>query len=147
MLNLHVSPGQEVEFLVRTAQFDVAFQRHRVVSLHKWVEELRYADRVPLTVALLEVIAFQHARHRRSVGQIKTVCEGHGIKPFAVAAKLCLFFIKDFKDLVLECLGVFPNLLLGQSDPGFASLGRVADTSCEIADKKDGNMPKILKMF
>ncbi len=63
---LHLAPHEQVELLVGPAQLDVGLQRHRVVGLGQRVQELVHRDGVLRLIALVEVIALQHARNRIS---------------------------------------------------------------------------------
>ena len=55
--------------------------------------------------------------------------------------------MEDFEYLLGEGLGVFPDLVLGESDPAFTSLRGIADSRCKIPYQEDGGMPHVLEML
>ena len=57
----HLAAGEQVVELVGAAELDVGLDRHRVVRLHERIEQLRDRDRLAGAVALVEVVALEHA--------------------------------------------------------------------------------------
>jgi hypothetical protein len=94
VLRLQVPAHEQVELLVGAAQFQVAFQRDRVVALHQGVEELVDRDRRPRLEALVEVVALHHPGHRVLGGQLDHSAGAQGVAPLAVVANFGLFHVQ-----------------------------------------------------
>ena len=97
---LHLAADQQVEFLVGPAQLDVRLQRHRVVSLRQRIQELVDRDRLAALVALGEIVALQHARHRVPRRQLDHPVGAERREPFRIERDLGLLAVEDQEHLV-----------------------------------------------
>ena len=79
---LQLASHQQVEFLVCAADFEVGFQRDRVVALHQRVEEFVDRDWLVVFVAFAEIVALQHARDGMGRGELDHVGRGQFVHPF-----------------------------------------------------------------
>jgi hypothetical protein len=143
---LQLAPHEEVEFLVRAAQFDVRFERHRIVALHQGVEKLVDGDGLPAGVALGEIVAFQHARDGVGGGKANDVHRGHAIHPGGIEHHFGLLGFQNLEHLFGVRPGVFLHLLAGERRARHVLAGGVADHAGEVADEKQRVMPQILQL-
>ncbi len=132
-----MAADQQVEFLVGAAQFDVGFQRHRVVALQQGIEELVDGDGQAFLVALGEVVALQHAGHGVLGGEPHQALGPQLVEPARIEIDGGLVRVEDLEHLLLVGLGVLLHLLAGQRLAGFILAGRVADHAGEVPDQED----------
>jgi len=147
-LFLELTPGQQVEYLVRPADLDIGLDFDRIVSLHDRVEKFVQTDRLLALVALHEIVPRQQARHREPGGQGQDPGEIKRLEPFSVVTdfETRRVVIENLERLVRVRLGVGRHLLRRQRRPGRRPAGRVADPGREIADDQDGFVAQILKL-
>ena len=144
---LHFAPHQQIEFLVRAAHFDVAFERHRIVSLGQRIQQLVHRNRHAFRVALGEIVALQDARHGVFRAQPDHVFEAQLVQPFAVEADLGFFRIENLEDLRLVGLGVGLDLLARQRRTRGVAAGGIADHGRAVADQEDDGVAEILEVL
>ena len=63
------SAKEEIEELIIAAELDICFEHHRIPGLDQRVQELMDGDALPRLVALIKIVALEHARHRVSAGE------------------------------------------------------------------------------
>jgi hypothetical protein len=145
-LRLQVPAHQQVELLVGAAELEVTLQRDRVVALHQRVQELVHADGRAGLVALVEVIALHHARHRVLGGELDHAARAERVAPLGVAADLRLLRVQDQRGLLEVGLGVGLDLLTGQRRPRGVAAGRIADQRGEVANQEDHLVAQVLEL-
>ena len=143
---LHVAADQQVEVLVRAAQFDVGAQRDRIVRLHQRVEELVHVNRHAVPKALREIVALQQARHGVVAAQADDIGRRQRVQPLRVEPQFGPVRVENLEDLPGVRLGVRPHLVARQRLARFRAAGRIADHGGEIADQKDDGVPDLLKL-
>ena len=146
IFSLQVAAYQEVEFLVGTAQLQIAFQRHAVVALHQRVEELVHADGLAAFEAVVKVVALHHARHRVAAGQLDHAARAQRVAPLAVVADLGFGRVQHQRGLLVISLGVGLDLLAGQRRAGAVAARRVANHGGEVADQENHLVPQVLQL-
>src|SRR5690625_1655408 len=97
-------------------------------------------------VALMKVIALQHASHSVARGKLDEIDSGEFAHPLAVKRDAGFFRIQNLEDLFLVGPGILEHLFTGQSLAGDILATRVADHACEIANQKDDFVPELLKL-
>ena len=139
---------EQVERLVRPAQLDVRFQVDRVLALRERVQKLVERDRLAAAVAVLEVVALQHARHGDVGRQPDHVGERHRVQPVAVVddRELLRTRVEHERGLLEVALAVGARLGLGQRRPRLGLARRVADGGRKVADDEDGAVPGVLEL-
>ncbi len=145
LVALQVAPDQQIELLVRPADLHVGPHHHRVVALHERIQELVYADGGLLFVAVLEIVAFQHPRHRHLGRQPHHVREAHQAEPVAVAHDLQPLHVQDLAGLFEIRLRIGQHLFVGELGAGLALAGRVADHAGVVADDQHGLVSQVLE--
>ncbi|OPZ05764.1 MAG: hypothetical protein BWZ10_03013 [candidate division BRC1 bacterium ADurb.BinA364] len=145
-LALQVAPDEKVEFLVRSADFDVRANHHRIVALHQRIHEFVQVDRLAGGMAFLEIVAFEHARHRHPRKKPDHILEFHREEPAAVEFDFRFVRIEDFIDLIEIGLGVALDFLFAQLGPGFGAAGRIADAPRAVADDENHHVPHVLEL-
>jgi hypothetical protein len=145
-LALEFAADQQVPVLVRTAEFDVGFDRDRVVALEQRVEQFVHVDRHPVLEPLAEVVTFEDSRHGVAGGDVDDVRTSQRLGPFRVAPELTSVRIKDAKHLLAVPLHVFPNLFVGELGPGLGPAGRVPDFRREVADNQYRQVARVLEL-
>ena len=63
VIALNLAPDEQIEFLVRAAHFDIAFERDRIVSLRQRIQQLVHGDRHAFFEALGEIVALEQPGH------------------------------------------------------------------------------------
>ncbi len=143
---MQLAPHQQVEFLVGTAQLDIGTQRHGVVALHQRIEKLMDGDRLVGLIALVEVIALEHARYGVLRRQTNEIGGRQLVHPGGVECDFGLGRIKDLEHLRLIGLGILEHLFAGQRRARRTFATRIADQAGEITYKEDHVMPQILEL-
>ena len=143
---LQLAADQEVELLVGAAELDVGLQRDRVVALRERVEKLVDRDRLAALVALGEIVALEHARHRVLRGEPDHAVGAERRQPLRVERDLGLLAVEDHEHLVGVGLRVRLDLLARQRRPRHVAAGRVADQAGEVADQEDDVVAEVLQL-
>ena len=78
---LQLPTHQQIEFLIRPAQFHVGLQFNGIIALDQWIEEFVNGDGLAVFITGIEIFPFQHPRHGVFGGQLNHVGRGHGIHP------------------------------------------------------------------
>ncbi len=97
-------------------------------------------------VALVEVIALEHARHGVLRGQTNKVGRRERVHPGGVERHLGLRRVENLEDLLLVGLGVVQHLLTGLWRAGSALAAGVADHAGEVADQEDDLVAQLLEL-
>ena len=139
-------PHQQVELLVGAANFQVAFQGHRVVALHQRVQELMHADGLPGFEALAEVVSLHHAGHVVLGSQRNHAARAQRVAPFTVVANFGFGRVQHPAGLLVIRFGIGLNLLLRERWPRGVAARRVTDQCGEIANQKDHGVTQILQL-
>ena len=102
----------------------------------------------PLGIALGEILAREHLRHRLAGGELDDVHEAHRAKPFAVVADFEVLRVgqEDLADLGDVGLGVGVDLLAGEDFAGLVPAGRIAHAGGVVADDQDGLVAPLLEL-
>ena len=103
-------------------------------------------DRLAASVALLEIVALEHAGHRMFGGEFDEGRRAHRTEPRRVELDQGALRIEDLEDLLLVRDGVLGDFRRGQPRPRHALAGRIADHAGEITDQKDHVVPELLKL-
>ena len=146
VVSLQLAADQQVELLVGAAELDVRLKRHRVVALRERIEEFVDRDRLLGRVALGEIVALEHARHRVFRRELDHAVGAERHQPFGVERHLGLFAVEDQEHLVGVCTSVRLDFLTGQRGPRRIAARGVADHSGEIADEEDDMVAEILQL-
>ena len=146
VFGLQVAAHQQIEFLVRAAQLQVAFERYRVVTLHQRVQKLMHADRLAGLEAVVKIIALHHAGDVVTRRQLDHAACAQRVAPLAVVANLRFCRVKHQTGLLVVSLGVGFDLLTAQRRAGRVAAGRVADHGGEVADQKNHRVTQILQL-
>ncbi len=143
---LQASAHQQVELLIRAAQFDIGPQGDRVVALHQRIEKLVDGDRLLAVEALAEVFALKHARYRVLRGEFDHVGGSHRPEPFAVETNFGLCPIQHLEHLIGVGLRIGLHIRWRQRLPCDVLAGGIADHSGEVTDQENDLVPEILKL-
>ncbi|CAM2144483.1 hypothetical protein PT2222_160058 [Paraburkholderia tropica] len=146
VLLLQFAADQQIELLVRAAEFEVGVERDRVVTLHQRVKELVDRDRHAALEALGEVLALQNARDRVARRELDHAVGAERHRPFAVVADFGLFAVEHERGLLEIRLGVRLDLLARERRTRGVAARRVADQRGEVADQEDHGMAEILQL-
>ena len=130
-------PDQQVEFLVRTAQFDIRFEGHRIVALDQRIEKFVDGDGLTGLVSVVEIFPLQHPGHGMFGGELNEIGRAHRIHPCRVEANLGFFWVKNLIDLLLVGLAVFNDFFPRQGLSRHVFAGGVADHPGEVPNQKD----------
>ena len=143
---LQIAPDQHVELLIGAANFEIRFQRDRIVTLDHGIQQLVQEQRLLGGEALLEVVALEQAGDahlRRNFDQLRHVQFVH---PFAVEADLGQLAIENLVSLFAIGISVALDLVARE---GLARLGAsswIADHRGEVADQENYGVARILKL-
>ena len=143
---LQRAPDQQVELLVGAAELHVRLHRHRVVALRERVEELVDGDRLAGLVALGEVIALEHARHRVVRGQLHDLGGGEAAQPARVEVDARAGAVEDLEHLRLVGARVRLDLLGRQRRARGVAPRGVADHPGEVPDEERDVVPELLEL-
>ncbi len=143
---LQLAADEQVEFLVGAAQLDVGLERDRVVALRERIEEFVDRDRLPFLVALGEVVALEHPRHRVFRGEPDHAVGAERREPLRVERDLGLLPIEDEEHLVGVGLGVGLDLLARKRRARHVAPGGIADHPGEVADQEDDVVAEVLQL-
>src|SRR6185312_14721902 len=135
------------EFLVGAAELDIGLERNRIVRLRQRVEELMDRNRLARTVAGLEIVPLQHARHGALGAELDQSLGAERAQPAAVEINQGALGVEELEDLGAVGFGVLLDLLAGKSRAGFAAPGGIANHAGEIADQENDLMPEVLEML
>jgi hypothetical protein len=107
---LQISSHQQIELLIRAAEFDIRFERDRIVSLHERVEQFMQRDGFLFRQPLLKIVALQNLFDRDVHGQTDEAFRAELVHPFRVETNFGLRGIEQFVNLLLVSLGVRVDL-------------------------------------
>jgi hypothetical protein len=143
---LQLPTDQQIELLVGAAEFDIGLQRDRVIALDERVEEFVDRDRLSTFIALVEIVAFEHARDRVLRRQFDHIGGVHRAEPFRIEPQFGAFAVEYF--VYLGCVGfrVCQHVLAREWLARHVLAARIADHAGEIADQKNDLMSQILKL-
>ena len=100
----------------------------------------------PGAVALAEVVAFQHACHRRARREADDVVHAHRLEPFGVAPDLDPVGQEDLLHLLHVRGGVGVDLLLRELRAGRRLAAGIAEPGGEVAQDEDGGVAELLEL-
>jgi hypothetical protein len=143
---LQLPADQQVELLVGAAEFDVGLQGDRVVALHQRIQELMDRDRLSTFIALVEIVALEHARDRVLRRQLDHVGSAHRAEPFRVEAQFGALAIEHLVDLGRVGFGVRLHVLARERLARCILAARIADHAGEVADQENHLMSQILEL-
>ncbi|MNO92590.1 hypothetical protein D3C76_841710 [compost metagenome] len=103
-------------------------------------------DRLVGRVALIEVIALEHASHGVLRSQANEVGRAHLIHPGGVERHLGLGRVENLENLGLVGLGIFEHLLAGQRRTRCALAAWITDHPGEVANQEDHLVTKLLEL-
>ena len=103
-------------------------------------------DRLTAAVALVEIVALQHARHGVLGRQADHAFRAQFVQPLGVEADERLLFVEDLEDLLGIGLRVGLDLFLGQGLARHVLAGGVADHAGEIADQEGHLVAQVLEL-
>ena len=109
---------QQIEFLIRPAQLDIAFQHHRIVRLSQRVQQLVHRNRRAFLVSLGEIVTLQNAGHRVAAGEPHHIVPVQGLQPLAVVPHFGFRGIENLEYLRLVSFGIGLHLLAGHRRTG-----------------------------
>ena len=141
-----VAPGEEVVQLVGASDLDVRLDRHRVVRLHRRVQQLGQRDRLAGGEPLREVVALEQPRHRQRPRQPHRLGERERREPLPVEPELGPPRIEDAYDLLAKALRVRIQLVVGEDGPLGRAPGRVADTRGVVPDDEHDRVTGVLPL-
>ena len=141
-----VTPGEQVEELVRAAHLHVGLDHHGVVGLHHGVEELVQGDGRLRLVALREVVALEDARHGELAAELEQALEVEREDPVAVVDDGGLLGVEDLHGLGDVGLGVGLDLLLRELGARGVLAARVADEGRAVADDERDLVAEVLEL-
>ena len=144
---LDVAADEQIKFLLGGAEFDVGFERHRVVGLQQRIEKFVDGDGQILREARAEILALEHAGQAILGAETDHFVAGEFAEPFAVVADLGALAIQNLVDLFEIGFGVGAHLFAGERRARFGLAGGIADHRGEIADEEDGGVALILEVF
>ena len=144
---LQFTAHKQVEFLIGAAQFDIGFERHRIVSLRQRVKQFMHGDGLFFLKTFVEVLALEHLRDRHLGSQTNPDFRFDLVEPFAVEAHLGLERIENLVDLRHVGLRVAHDLFGTERRAGGRASGGISNHAGEIANQEDDRVPEILKMF
>ena len=96
---LQLAPDQKVELLVRTAQFHVCLERHRVVALCERIEKLVDGNRRSVFVAFREIVALQNSSNGVFGGEPDQIGKSQLAQPFVIEADFGFRFVENLENL------------------------------------------------
>ncbi len=105
-----------------------------------------HRNRNPILVALGEVVALHHARHRVARGQLDHAARAERIAPFRVVADFGLGRVQHQRGLGEVGCGVQFDLFARQRRARDVAPGRVADHRGEVADQEDHLVAQVLQL-
>ena len=105
-----------------------------------------HRNRTAFRIALVEIIAFQHPRHRVLRGEADKIRGRQSLHPVRIKDHLRLVAVKHLEYLILVRLGVRQHLLLGQRRTCRILAGGIANHRGEIANQKQHRVPGILEL-
>ncbi|MCY1395651.1 hypothetical protein D9M71_106020 [compost metagenome] len=143
---LQLTPHQQVELLIGTAELDICAQSYRVVTLNQRIQELVNGDWLIGRVALVEVIAFEHPSHGVLRSQANEVGRPHLIHPGGVEGHFGFCRVQNLEDLSLVGLGVLEDLLASERRTRSTFAARIADHPGEVTNQEDHLMPQLLEL-
>ena len=144
---LQLAAHQQVELLVRASEFDIGFERHRIVALRDGIEQLVHGNRLLFLEALVEVFPLEHLRDRELCRQLYEAFVAKLAQPFAIEPHLGLVAVEDLEDLGLIGFGVLVDLLAAERRARRCASGRIADEPGEVADEENDSMTHVLKVL
>ncbi len=103
-------------------------------------------DRLVVFVALGEIVALEHARHRVPRREANHVGRGFRPVPGRVEADFGRVRIENLEHLRLVGLGIFLNLFRRQRWSGRRFAARVADHAGKVTDQEHDVVPEILEL-
>ncbi|MCY1416064.1 hypothetical protein D9M71_315650 [compost metagenome] len=103
-------------------------------------------NRLVAGVALMEVVALEHPRHRVLRGQPNEIGWRQLIHPGGVECHFGFCRVQNLEHLSLVGLGVLQHLLASQWRAGGILATGVADHPGEVADQEDDLMPQLLEL-
>ena len=136
VLALDFAVNQDVELLVRCAQFDIRLQHHCVVSRTQGIQKLMNGDRKILIQPRTKILTFQHARQPVMPAEPHHVVAGH-YQPLAVVADLGLFWVQDLVDLRQIRLPVEIHLLARKRRPRLGLSRGIPNHRGKITDQEN----------
>lgn len=143
---LELTPDEEIEELVGTAEFDVSVDGDRIVALEQGVEEFVYADGASGRVTFFEIVAFEHTGDGIFGGKRNEIGRVHLAEPSAVKDDFGLVAVENFEDLFGVGLCVGGDLFGAQGFSGLAFTRRIADTAGKVADEEDDLVSEVLEL-
>ncbi len=144
---LQFAPHQQIESLVRAAQFHIGLERDRVISLHQRIQQLVHGNGLLVLKSFVKILALQQLRNRVLRHQADEIVGAKLPKPSPVEVDHSFLRIENLENLRLISFGIFLNLPARQRRPrGRASRG-VTNHAGEITDQENCGVPEILKMF
>ena len=143
---LQLAPDQHVELLIGAADFEIGFERDRIVTLDQRIEQLVQKQRLLFGEPLLEVVALQHPRDAHLRGNLDQAAHAEFVHPFAVEADLGELAIENLERLRAIGFGVALDLLARQRLARLGASGRIADHRGKIADQENHGVARALKV-
>ena len=83
-LALEIAADEDVEKLIRAADFHVGFHHHRIPALHDRILDFVQMHRLAALDAILEILALEHLLERHARVELHHFLEGHHLEPLAV---------------------------------------------------------------
>ena len=96
---LQLAADQQIEFLVRSPQLNVRFERHGIVALRQGIHQFVQRDRFFFLETLMKVIALEHLRYRDLGGQLDEIGRREFREPPPVEIYDGLVSVQDFEYL------------------------------------------------
>ena len=146
VLALQFAADEEVEALIGPAQFEVGFERDRVVALHERIEKLVHGDGELFGVALGEVFTFEKTRERVARGELNETHGAEGVGPFGVVADFGLLEVEHVAGLREVGFGVRRDLFAREGRTRDVASRRIADGGREVAHEEDHLMSEVLEL-
>jgi hypothetical protein len=142
---LQFTAQQQIEQLVRAAQFDIRLDHDGIVGLDQRIEEFHQRDGLLRGISLGEIVAGEHLRHRHMRGETDHLLEAHRRKPLRIEPDFRFGRVENFEHLFFIGLGVGLDLFLGQGFSRLRTARGIADHAGKIADDKHHRVSAVLK--
>ena len=145
-LFLEIAADENIEKLIRAAEFHVGFHHDGVPALHDWILNLVRVDRLGLIDPITKIFALKHLLQRHHAVQADDLFELHGFEPFAVRDELRASGVEHLERLFTIRFGVGQDLLAAELGAGGGAAAGVADHRSKIADNQNCFVTEILKL-
>ncbi len=146
LLALQIAADEDVEKLIRPANFHIGLDLHGIPPLHDWVLDFMRADWHALLEALLEILTLHHLLDRDAAVEPDHLLERHDLEPLAIECRARPGGIENLVGLLAEAPRIFHDLIVRKLRARHRPTARVADHRREIADDQHGIVPEILEL-